>query len=305
MKFLIVGASGFIGSHLLDELRRSGHEVIGTASRPGVHGLLKLDLLNDRLIDTVPLRFLESGEPPVLFLTAVQGNMDRCLTDPETSHLINVAKPIALIRDAIGFGCPVFFLSTGHVFDGAFGNRGEGDPTNPVNQYARQKFQVEQFLQSECPSAFIARMDKVIAETTQHHHLLTEWIGLARDQKPIVCVEGMEISPTSVNDIARGLHRAAELGLKGTYHLAGPDRMTRAELAHRFCAKGNLSIEVIEKPLSAFGFLDRRALKSSLNGNKFCDASGMLFSRAGDILERFFKNLGGHASPPDHSSIHI
>ena len=300
MKFLVIGASGFIGSHLMNELRRSGHEVIGTSSHEGVDGLLKFDLLVDTLTKAIPRRFLELGDPPVIVLAAVQGNMDRCLADPHTSRLINVAKPIALIRHAMSYGAPVLFLSTGHVFDGTLGNRIESDPIKPVNEYARQKLEVEQFLQDEYPNALIARMDKVVGETSRHHHLLTEWWELARDHMPIVCVEGMEISPTSVNDISKGLKLAAERGLRGIFHLAGPDRMTRAELANRFCAIGNVKSPVVEKPLSAFGFLDGRALRSSLNGNKFQDAIGMRFSTANDILQRFFKNSGALPSPTDY-----
>lgn len=287
MKFLVIGASGFIGSHLMDELQRSGHEAIGTASRSGIRGQLKFNLLSDTLSSAIPRSFFESKEPPVLVLAAVQGNMDRCLADPETSHLVNAIKPIELLREASTLGCRIIFLSTGHVFDGSVGNRSETDPPNPVNQYARQKFEVEEFLRNEYPDAIIARMDKVIGEDLRHLHLLSEWWSLARMGQPLLCVKGMEISPTSVIDIAQGLIRAAERGLCGTYHLAGPDCMTRAELAAMFCTAAAIDPEIIEKPLDEFGFLDRRALKSSLNGDKFCNATRFSFSPTGQILERF------------------
>ncbi len=301
MKFLVIGASGFIGSHVMDELQRSGHEALGTASRAGVRGLVKFDLLSDTISDSIPRHFFESAEAPVIIHASVQGKMDQCLTNSETSRLINASKPIELLREASSLGCRIIFLSTGHVFNGSLGNRNESDPTNPVNEYARQKFEVEEFLRSEHPDALIARMDKVIGEDLRHPHLLSDWWNLARAGSPLVCIKGMEISPTSVIDIACGLIRAAELGLKGTYHLAGPDRMTRAELAVRFCAAGDFDSAIIEKPLDAFGFLDGRALKSSLNGEKFRTATGMSFSPADQILERFFTNARqATPSPTDH-----
>lgn len=301
MKFLVIGASGFIGSHLMDELRRSGHEAIGTASRTGIRGLLKFDLLSDTLSNSIPHRFFESEEPPVVVLTAVQGNMDLCLADSEKSRIINATKPIELLREASSLGCRIIFLSTGHVFDGSIGNRRETDPINPVNQYAHQKFEVEEFLRSELPDSLIARMDKVVGEDLRHPHLLENWWNLAHQRKPLLCVKGMEISPTSVIDIARGLTRAAELGLSGIYHLAGPDRMTRAEFAARFCAAGALDSEIIEKPLAEFAFLDGRALKSSLNSEKFHRVTGVSFSPAEQILERFFANTcQARQSPIDH-----
>ncbi len=285
----------------MDELHRSGHEAIGTASRAGIRGLVKFDLLSDTLSNTIPRSFFESAEPPVLVLAAVQGDMDLCLADSERSRLINATKPIDLLREASFLGCRIIFLSTGHVFDGSVGNRSETDPPNPVNQYAHQKFEVEEFLRNKHSDALVVRMDKVVGEDLRHLHLLSDWWNLAHQRKPIVCIKGMEISPTSVIDIARGLIRAAELGLSGTYHLAGPDRMTRAEFATRFCAAGALDSEIIERPLAAFAFIDGRALKSSLNSEKFRRATDMSFSPADQILQRFLTKVRQDTpSPTDH-----
>ena len=84
----------------MDELHRSGHEAIGTASLAGIRGLVKFDLLSDTLSNTIPRSFFESAEPPVLVLAAVQGDMDLCLADSERSRLINATKPIDLLREA-------------------------------------------------------------------------------------------------------------------------------------------------------------------------------------------------------------
>jgi dTDP-4-dehydrorhamnose reductase len=300
VKFLVIGGSGFIGTHLMAELRQAGHLVIGTGSHSGLPEFQKFDLLEDSLSASIPSQFFKGDEPPVLVLTAVQGNMDQCLGDRDRSYRINVSKPIDLIREAASLGCRVVFLSTGHVFDGTVGNRREEDPVKPVNEYARQKLEVENFLLAQFPGSFIARMDKVIGEDLGHHHLLSEWWRQAQDCNPILCVKGMEISPTSVLDIARGLRVASERKLSGIYHLAGPDRLTRAEFAKSFCAYGNFETEIIEKPLGEFGFLDGRALRSSLSGLKFTEVSSISFSSADQIIKRFFSNIGHASSPTDH-----
>lgn len=300
MKFLVIGGSGFIGTHLVAELRRVGHFVIGTSSHSGLLGFQKFDLLEDSLIASIPRQFFKGDESPVLVLAAVQGNMDQCLGDRDRSYRINVSKPIALIREAASLGCRVVFLSTGHVFDGTIGNRHEEDPVNPANEYARQKLEVENFLRMQLPGAFIARMDKVIGEDLRHHHLLSEWWKQAQESNPILCVKDMEISPTSVLDVARGLRVASERKLSGIYHLAGPDRLTRAELAKSFCSYGNFQTEIIEKPLGEFDFLDSRALRSSISGLKFTEVSNISFSSADQIIKRFFSNIGQASSPTNH-----
>lgn len=288
MKFLVIGASGFIGTHLMDELRQSGHTAIGTSFRSNLPGFLKFNLLEDTLTASIPGDFLQE-EPPVIVLAAVQGNMDQCLSNRELSHRINVVQPIALIREAAALGCPIALLSTGHVFDGTIGCRKETDPVRPANEYGRQKLEVENFLLTELPEALIVRMDKVVGEDLLHHHLLSEWWWQAQTRKPIFCVKDMEISPTSVRDIARGLRLGTERQLRGIYHLAGPDRLTRTELAKRFCDYGGVQLEIVEKPLAEFGFRDGRALKSSLDAAKFTEATGLCFSTADQILKSFFR----------------
>ena len=282
------------------ELRRAGHVVIGTASHSGLPGLQKFDLLEDSLSASIPRLFFRGDEPAVLVLAAVQGNMDQCLGDRDRSYRINVSKPIELIRESASLGCRVVFLSTGHVFDGTVGNRQEDDPVNPANEYGRQKLEVENFLRVQIPGAFIARMDKVIGEDLRRHHLLSQWWKQAEDGNPILCVKDMEISPTSVLDIARGLRVASEQKLSGIYHLAGPDRLTRAQFAEIFCTYGNFETQIIEKPLREFDFIDGRALKSSLSGLKFTEGYKISFSSAHQIIKRFFSNISRASSPTNH-----
>jgi dTDP-4-dehydrorhamnose reductase len=290
MKVLIVGASGFIGRHLLVELCSAGHEALGTASKHGVYGLHKFDLLKDRVENAIPNDFFIGREPKLAVIAAAVTKMDDCLIHPEKSRTLNVLNTKKLVRYLQSHGCRVVYLSTGHVFDGSVGNRNEEDSTSPINEYARLKLEMEEFLRIECPESFIARLDKVVGDNPLPGHLLAEWWDLANKKSPILCVEGMEFSPTCVRDVARGLRFAMELGLSGIYHLAGPDKISRTELARHFCRIGHFDVEVAEKPLPFFGFLDGRAVKSSLNSQKFRQATGFAFANSRKILEAFFLN---------------
>ncbi len=294
MKVLIVGASGFIGRHLLAELCSAGHEALGTASRHGVHGLHKFDLLEDKVEKAIPKDFFAGSEPKLAVIAAAVTNMDDCLIHPEKSRKLNVLNTQKLVRYLQSHGCRIVYLSTGHVFDGSVGNRSEDDPTCPINEYARLKLEMEDFLRIECPESFIARLDKVVGYNPLSWHLLAEWWDLANKKSPILCVEGMEISPTCVRDVARGLRFAMELDLSGIYHLAGPDKIKRIEFARQFCRIGHFDVEVAEKPLATFGFLDGRAVKSSLNSEKFRQATAFAFANSRTILEAFFLNAKGY-----------
>ena len=54
MRFVIIGASGLIGSAVEAAARKAGHEVVGTyATRPR-EGLRRFDVTKENLLDVVP-----------------------------------------------------------------------------------------------------------------------------------------------------------------------------------------------------------------------------------------------------------
>ena len=291
MRFLVIGASGFIGRYVLAEARAQGFPAVGTQARSRQDGLAHFDLETDRIADCVDRRFLEGEGPLCAVVSAVVSDMEKCLTDRAASRRINVEHTIRLVEDLLAFGARPVFFSTGHVFDGTVGYYQEDFPYSPANEYARHKVEVEQYLRAHVPTALITRFDKVLGSNPRERHLLTEMHGLIQQGKPVVCVEGMWISPTLVQDVARGVVLGCERGLSGVYHLANPECFTREELARQFCHALGRPANVLCRPLKDFGFKDNRALKSYLDGGKFVRATGFRYTTMREVFTAFIQQL--------------
>jgi dTDP-4-dehydrorhamnose reductase len=287
MKYLIIGASGFIGGNLLRHMRATHHEVIGTQSVQRENGLIAFDLLNDRLLDRVPKLFFQTDKKVVVIVTAVVSDMDRCLTEREHSHQINVSNMIRLLEDVAALGAKPIYISSNFVFDGMQGYYNEADPVAPANEYGRHKAEVEAHLTRHVPQAFIARFDKVVGDDPAEKHLLASWYRELVAGRPLIALRGSLLAPTYVQDVTRALVFAAERDLHGIHHIANSEFFYRDELAFQFCRALGRKAEIISRPVEEFNFPDKRALKSYLDGSRFAAVANMRFTPMREVFERF------------------
>ena len=291
MKYLVIGGSGFIGRNILRAARSSGRVAFGTRAQSFDPCLLPFNLETDRIVEVAGHDVFTGSGTICVIICAVVSNMDRCLTERNRSYRINVTGTIRLIEDCVSYGAKVVFLSTCFVFDGTRGYYREEDPPSPVNEYARQKVEVENYLARRSESALIVRLEKIVSDHPDDGQMLSQWQSLLRRQQPITCIQGSLLSPTYVGDIAVALFQACDQDLRGTYHVTNSEFFYRDELARQFCYSMGEAPNVVTRPLAAFGFADRRALKSYLDGSKFVQATGFRFTPMSRVFRSFRERL--------------
>jgi dTDP-4-dehydrorhamnose reductase len=290
VKLLIVGASGFIGRQAIEFARISRTPAVGTRATSGDGDLVRFDLATDRIADCLPRDFLEDESPVCAAVFASICQLDRCRRERETSYLVNVTKTIGLLDDLARLGMKPVFISSSYVFDGETGYYSEESTPNPVNEYGRQKLEVEQYIAANLPGALVLRLDKIVGDNPHTQHLFSEWDRCLDEGRPITCIEGQVLSPTLAGDVARALLIAATtLDMSGLYHVANPEFFSREDLARQFALATGREAAIISKPLEEFPFDDPRPLKSYLDGSKFTLATGMRFTSMSETFARFMR----------------
>ena len=95
IKTAIIGASGFIGSHLIRKYKSKYPDCIGTSFSSDVTNLLKFDLRNPNI---KPLDLELTGHKAVI-ITSFKANIPYCENEPRKAYEVNVEGMLQLIKN--------------------------------------------------------------------------------------------------------------------------------------------------------------------------------------------------------------
>lgn len=150
-KCLVIGGNGFLGSHLVDLLARTGHEVsafdrfssgIATYTSPGVKPIVGDFLDRSSLSDAV------EGQDYVFHFLSVT-TPSTAEADPTLDIRTNLAQSVDLLEACSKQGvAKIFFASTGGAIYGPQAKEAftEDDPTLPISPYGIVKLAIENYL---------------------------------------------------------------------------------------------------------------------------------------------------------------
>jgi dTDP-4-dehydrorhamnose reductase len=282
---LVVGASGQIGAALCRVL----DDTIGTyRSRPGP-GLRRLDA-SDR---DAFRRTLDETQAQVVFFPAAQPNVDWCEAHPAEAETANLDPLRVALAASADCGAFLVAYSSDYVFDGTRGPYGEGDPVSPISVYGRIKVRLEE--ETLAAGAAVVRTTVVFGfEAGEPRNFVLRLLqSLARGERVKVPTDQVG-TPTYSDDVARGSGAIADARAAEIWHVAGPDRMSRLELARRTArAFGAREALIDGVPTSALGQLARRPLESGLRSDKLRERFGITMRSVDaaltdlrDIIER-------------------
>ena len=132
MKILVTGGAGFVGSHIVQWLRRAGHEIVTLDSlRTGKRANLPADVpfYEVDIRDQAGLAELFAVErPQAVVHQAALANVRESMEDPITYAEVNIIGTLHLLELAKEYDCCKFvFASTGGAVYGEGRDRGVGE----------------------------------------------------------------------------------------------------------------------------------------------------------------------------------
>ncbi|MBA7697501.1 hypothetical protein ES703_106166 [subsurface metagenome] len=222
MDYLILGASGVLGSRLMEVLCRT-HSVIGTYNTHAFPDGLHCDLGSEQSVKNL----LSNVQPRVLIHVAGMTRTEECESSPDEAYVVNVDG----IRHILSYfrGHKLVFFSTDSVFDGESAPYDEDSQPAPVNVYGATKVQAEKSLLQAAPYSLVVR----VAGLYGWSKLNREFLSRIRQSSPLVCSTDHFSSYTWMDDICRLLSSLEPM--TGVVHLVGPGRYSRAEFTQLAC----------------------------------------------------------------------
>lgn len=223
MKAVVVGSTGLLGYALWRTLRaRPGWEVVGT-SRAARGALERLELLDEE----GSARSLAAWRPDAVVIAASEPHVDFCETDPESTRRVNVEGTLALARRARSLGIRTVFTSSDYVFDGSHGGWTEDQEPAPLNEYGRQKLEVERELAGFGQDALVLRISGLFGwEFKPRNFVLRARENLAAGHR-MALPSDQVYCPTYVGHLASAVADLLQKEASGLLHLAGSQAFAR------------------------------------------------------------------------------
>lgn len=275
MRILVTGAAGFVGQHLLAELREHGHEPIGfdrvQATRPANLKWYVGDLLDRELIDAI----VAEAQPNACIHLAGLSFVPDGAASPDMMLTVNVSGTLNIL-DAFKQHrreSRILAISTAHVYGMSDDDEmiSESAPLRPTDMYAVSK------AASDLAALGYARawkMPIMTARPANHtgpgqstrfvvQGLVTQARAIARgDAPPVISVGNIDSERDfcDVRDVVRAYTLLIEDGKPGlAYNIASGDLIPIRKVLDEICLLADIKPEIKVDP-GKFRPKDRSAL---------------------------------------------
>jgi dTDP-4-dehydrorhamnose reductase len=226
MKVLVTGAGGLLGSKIV-ELAKDYTVYKTHASHPLFQDSIKMDVTNEKEVKQVFSQIM----PNVVVHTAAETNVDKCEDRREHAWKINADGTRILAEACNKANAKMVYVSTDYVFDGEKGLYTEEDQPNPINYYGLTKLMGERNVEKLCETFAILRTSVLYGTHPEKPNFVKWVIATLAQGKPLTVVEDHYNSPTLADNLAEAVIEAVESRVRGVYHAAGSERISRYDLA--------------------------------------------------------------------------
>jgi len=250
-KILVVGANGFTGRRILNDLSRNDEYVVTGCS---MHDDIAPGSGNYHFISADICQMGEQSalfrevRPNVVINAAALSVPDYCETHREEAEIINITAVGQMAFRCEASGARFIHISTDFVFNGDSARLyTEEDITGPVNYYGVTKLKGEKRAAELCSNYAIARIAVVYGAALpgQHGNVLQLVADRLRNNEEIRVVSDQWRTPTYVGDVSQGIAKLIEHPNNGIYHICGSECLTIADIAYRVADALNLDYSLI------------------------------------------------------------
>jgi nucleoside-diphosphate-sugar epimerase len=258
-RLLVTGASGFIGSHLLDRLPRDCHIIALGRNRPEERAHPDVEWIEHDLARALDDRRMPTGIDAVIHLAQSRDYKEF----PERAANIfdvNVRGTMQLLDYARQSGVRQFiFASSGGIYRYSTDAISETGSIQPLSFYLSSKYATE-VLMRNYQSFFniaILRFFFVYGPGQQPHMLVPGFVRRVTSGEPITIEgdPGLWINPIYVSDAARALSATLECGTAGVFNVAGNEVISITELVEQIAITAGRAAEIRHAPAKLDGDL--------------------------------------------------
>jgi dTDP-4-dehydrorhamnose reductase len=184
--------------------------------------------------------------PDIIINCAALADVDRCETESEISHDINVKAVDHLLSR---FPAAKFVhISTDYVFDG--GNRQglaapkPNDPTHPINVYGQHKLNAERATLAASKNNLVVRVNTLYDHINKRNYFRFAYDKMSAGENIYGLIDQIS-NPISAFAAAHLIIRLIEKDAAGIFHLGGREFVSRYDFARRIASFFDFNSDLI------------------------------------------------------------
>ena len=242
-RLFITGGSGFIGGHLA-RLAKEEHQVTATyhMRRPDLEGInwVQLDITDEDAVK----RTVAKARPDVTYHLAAVSSIDACEQEKELAHAVNVQGTANVAAACCDVDTKLIAISSDNVFDGKRGGYAEDDPVSPINYYGTSKAMAEEIVRECSTLSLVVRIPLTLGfplPGARSH--MSGIVNAIRQGGSLWFVSEEWRSPIDVMTLCEALLELSERIIDGVIHVAGTDRVSRAEMGEDWLTRLGIPLE--------------------------------------------------------------
>lgn len=252
MRILGTGLDGLVGSRIV-ELLDNKHSFENLSINTGV------DITDRKIV----LEKIRDSKAEIVLHLAAKTNVDSCeldkaLGEKGDSWKINVEGTQNVVDACLQSGKNMIYISTDFVFDGAKEVYFEEDIPNPLNWYAKTKYEGEKIVQNSKSPWVIVRIAYPYRVSFERSDFVRAIRKRLQERLPIAAVEDHIFTPTYIDDIVFAIDSLIENKSKGIFHVVGSQSLTPYDASFLIAKEFDLDASLISRTTRS-KFFDKRA----------------------------------------------
>lgn len=254
MKILGTGLTGLVGSRFV-ELLESVYEFSHINLENGVNILEKKSVFD----------IISSSNVDLVIHMAAKTNVDGCELDKQkdkdaintqdftkiinekSAWAVNVLGTKNIIEACQKNNKKLLYVSTDFVFDGTKKSYTEEDIPNPLNWYAKTKYEGEKLIQDSGLDYIIVRLAYPYRAFFERNDFVRGLISKLEKGEKVEMLTDHIMVPTFIDDIVNALDVLIQKEEKGIFHVVGSQSITPYEACLRIAKEFELDSNLISK----------------------------------------------------------